>query len=240
MKKESLDLFFENFFSGKWFMSMQKIFDINSHEVVGGELLLRVYDEDILKNGDYFPDAFYDCRFNNLTLGILRKLNEALAETPDIYPNHLSINLVPSNLDSIEIFNYLFEIAKTFRALDKNLALEISEIFVHEDFEKFLPKAEQLQKAGALIGLDDYGATDLEIDDLDFFPLDFVKLDRSMSTSVLGLNSKFHQNMIATAGKRNLMLIAEGVEEDDMLYSLKSFGYNFVQGFLFHKPEKFI
>ena len=52
-----------------------------------------------------------------------------------------------------------------------------------------------------------------------------------MSTSVSGLNSKFHQNMIATAGKRNLMLIAEGVEEDDMLHSLKSFGYNFVQGF---------
>ena len=61
-----------------------------------------------------------------------------------------------------------------------------------------------------------------------------------MSTSVSGLNSKFHQNMIATAGKRNLMLIAEGVEEDDMLHSLKSFGYNFVQGFMFHKPEKFI
>ena len=75
-------------------MSIQKIFDINSHEVVGGELLLRVYDEDILKNGHYFPDAFYDSRFNNLTLGILRKLKKALAETPDIFPNHLSINLV--------------------------------------------------------------------------------------------------------------------------------------------------
>jgi EAL domain-containing protein (putative c-di-GMP-specific phosphodiesterase class I) len=36
------------------------------------------------------------------------------------------------------------------------------------------------------------------------------------------------------------MLIAEGVEEDDMLHYLKSFGYNFVQGFMFHKPEKFI
>ena len=75
---------------------------------------------------------------------------------------------------------------------------------------------------------------------MDFFPLDFVKLDRSMSTSVSGLNSQFHQNMIATAGKRNLMLIAEGVEEDDMLHSLKSVGYNFVQGVMFHKPEKFI
>ena len=52
MKKESLDFFFENFFSDKWFMSIQNIYDINSHEVVGGELLLRVSDEAILTNAD--------------------------------------------------------------------------------------------------------------------------------------------------------------------------------------------
>ena len=125
MKKESLDFFFENFFSDKWFMSMQKIFDINTQEVVGGELLLRVYDEDILENGYYFPEAFFDYRFNNLTLGILRKLKNALTETPEIFPNHLSINLVPINLDSIEVFNDLFEITKTFRTLNKNFAVEI-------------------------------------------------------------------------------------------------------------------
>ena len=239
MKKESLDFFFENFFSDKWFMSMQKIFDINSQEVVGGELLLRVYDEDILENGYYFPEAFFDYRFNNLTLGILRKLKNALTETPEIFPNHLSINLVPINLDSIEVFNGLFEITKTFRTLNKNFAVEISEIFVYEDFEKFLPKAEQLHKAGALIGLDDYGATDLEIDNLDFFPLDFVKLDRSYSINEKYLDSRFHKKMIKIAKDRGLMLIAEGVE-NKTLNILKSFGYNFVQGYIFHKPEKFI
>ena len=43
MKKESLDFFFENFFSDKWFMSIQNIYDINSHELVGGELLQVEY-----------------------------------------------------------------------------------------------------------------------------------------------------------------------------------------------------
>ena len=58
MTKKSLDIFFENFFLDKWYMSLQKIFDINSQEMVGGELLLRVFDNDILANSDYFPNAF--------------------------------------------------------------------------------------------------------------------------------------------------------------------------------------
>ena len=36
------------------------------------------------------------------------------------------------------------------------------------------------------------------------------------------------------------MLIAEGVENNETINILKSFGYNFVQGYYFHKPEKFI
>ena len=52
-------------FLDKWYMSLQKIFDINSQEMVGGELLLRVFDNDILANSDYFPNAFYDSPLTN-------------------------------------------------------------------------------------------------------------------------------------------------------------------------------
>ena len=45
--------------------------------------------------------------------------------------------------------------------------------------------------------------------------------------------------MIKIAKDRGLMLIAEGVE-NKTLNIIKSFGYNFVQGYIFHKPEKFI
>ena len=56
MKDESLDFFFYNFFLDKWFMSLQKIYDIYTHEVVGGELLLRVFDEEILDVGVVYCD----------------------------------------------------------------------------------------------------------------------------------------------------------------------------------------
>ena len=240
MKDESLDFFFYNFFLDKWFMSLQKIYDIYTHEVVGGELLLRVFDEEILDNGIYFPEAFSDNRFNNLTLDILFKLKKYLVTSPEIFPDHVSFNFVPINIESIEIHKSLVEITEIFNRLNKNLVLEISEIFTHSDYIKFLPIAENLKDAGAQIGLDDYGATDIEIDALDFFPLDFVKLDRSISISEDALKSSFHRKMISIANKRNLTLIAEGVEDNETINLLKSYGYRLVQGYYFHKPEKFI
>ncbi|WP_038301016.1 EAL domain-containing protein, partial [Candidatus Micropelagos thuwalensis] len=189
-------------------MSLQKIYDIYTHEVVGGELLLRVFDEEILDNGIYFPEAFSDNRFNNLTLDILFKLKKYLVTSPEIFPNHVSFNFVPINIESIEIHKSLVEITEMFNRLNKNLVLEISEIFTQSDYIKFLPIAENLKDAGAQIGLDDYGATDIEIDALDFFPLDFVKLDRSISISEEALKSSFHRKMISIANKRSLTLIA--------------------------------
>ncbi len=239
MTKKSLDIFFENFFLDKWYMSLQKIFDINSQEMVGGELLLRVFDNDILANSDYFPNAFYDSRFNELTLCILKRVKSFLVEQPEKFPDYLSINIVPLNIKSDEISNELLAITKILEKINKKLAIEISEIFVKEDFQQFLPLAHQLREAGAFIGLDDYGATEIDIIELEFFPLDFVKLDRSYSINEKYLDSRFHKKMIKIAKKRGLMLIAEGVE-NKTLNILRSFGYNFVQGYIFHKPEKFI
>ena len=239
MTKKSLDIFFENFFLDKWYMSLQKIFDINSQEIVGGELLLRVFDNDILANSDYFPNAFYDSRFNELTLCILKRVKSFLVEHPEKFPDYLSINIVPQNIKSDEITSELLVITKILKKINKKLAIEISEIFVKEDFKQFLPLAHQLREAGAIIGLDDYGATEIDIFELEFFPLDFVKLDRSYSINEKHLDSRFHKKMIKIAKKRGLLLIAEGVE-NKTLNILKSFGYNFVQGYIFHKPEKFI
>ena len=163
-----------------------------------------------------------------------------MVTSPEIFPDHVSFNFVPINIESIEIHKSLVEITEMFNRLNKNLVLEISEIFTHNDYIKFLPIAEKLKDAGAQIGLDDYGATDIEIDALDFFPLDFVKLDRSISISEDALKSSFHRKMISIANKRSLTLIAEGVEDNETINLLKSYGYRLVQGYYFHKPEKFI
>ena len=56
-----------------------------------------------------------------------------------------------------------------FKKINKNLAIEISEIFTQRRLSKFLPLADQLRDAGAQIGLDDYGATEIDIIELDFF-----------------------------------------------------------------------
>ena len=153
--------------------------------------------------------------------------------------DYLSINIVPQNIKSDEITSELLVITKILKKINKKLAIEISEIFVKEDFKQFLPLAHQLREAGAIIGLDDYGATEIDIFELEFFPLDFVKLDRSYSINEKHLDSRFHKKMIKIAKDRGLMLIAEGVE-NKTLNILRSFGYKFVQGYIFHKPEKFI
>jgi diguanylate cyclase (GGDEF)-like protein len=119
------------------------------------------------------------------------------------------------------------------------LALEITESLLIGQAEYARELLAALKAVGVSIVLDDFGTGYSSLSYLKEFPLDQLKLDRSF-TAELGLDPRSAKIVAATiemARALGMTVVAEGVETSEQLDVLKRLGCDFVQGFLFARPE---
>jgi EAL domain-containing protein (putative c-di-GMP-specific phosphodiesterase class I) len=92
---------------------------------------------------------------------------------------------------------------------------------------------------GFLTALDDFGTGYAGLSLLADFQPDIIKIDRSLVTDID--RSKPRQaiaaGLLATARALDLMVVAEGVEREAELATLKDMGITHFQGYLFARPE---
>jgi diguanylate cyclase (GGDEF)-like protein/PAS domain S-box-containing protein len=121
-----------------------------------------------------------------------------------------------------------------------HLQVEITERVLMEASNSAMTGLRALRQAGISVGLDDFGTGFSSLAYLQQFPLDFVKIDGSF---IRGLSRAGGQDAIVAAivdlsHALDLFTIAEGVETQQQLDSLRSLGCDRVQGFLFAHPGK--
>jgi diguanylate cyclase (GGDEF)-like protein len=119
------------------------------------------------------------------------------------------------------------------------LALEITESLLIDQTERARDVLAQLKAVGVAIVLDDFGTGYSSLGYLNEFRLDQLKLDRSF-TSELGHDPRSAKIVAATIemGRAlGMTVVAEGVETTEQLDVLKRLGCDYVQGFLFARPQ---
>jgi EAL domain-containing protein (putative c-di-GMP-specific phosphodiesterase class I) len=87
--------------------------------------------------------------------------------------------------------------------------------------------------------IDDFGTGFSSLLHLNRFPIDFLKIDGSF-VNTLEQNTgsaNIVTAVIAMAHALGLPAIAEGVETDLQLYSLRRLGCDYAQGYLFARPQ---
>jgi diguanylate cyclase (GGDEF)-like protein/PAS domain S-box-containing protein len=95
-----------------------------------------------------------------------------------------------------------------------------------------------LHKAGVQIAIDDFGTGFSSLTQLRSFPVDVIKVDRSFVQGV-EQNSKdaaIATNIVSLAHALGLVAVAEGIETDVQLASMRALGCDHAQGFLFARP----
>jgi diguanylate cyclase (GGDEF)-like protein len=121
------------------------------------------------------------------------------------------------------------------------LGLEVTESTVVEAGtagERARCELEQLHAEGVRIAIDDFGTGFSSLGQLRHFPIDVIKVDRSFVQGA----EKDPKDAAITAGLVNLahalgvVAVAEGVESEGQLGSLRGFGCDHGQGFLFARP----
>jgi diguanylate cyclase (GGDEF)-like protein/PAS domain S-box-containing protein len=160
------------------------------------------------------------------------------AKFPGISPLKVCVNLSakqflhPALLEAVE--TALRENGLDPAALD----LEITESVVMEDAHTTLATLRNLKGLGVNLAIDDFGTGYSSLSYLRRFPVDFLKVDRSIIQGV-GEGPKEEAMLWALVNLAHSMgtrVIAEGVETKAQLARLREAGYDFGQGYYFAKP----
>jgi EAL domain-containing protein (putative c-di-GMP-specific phosphodiesterase class I) len=210
---------------------LQPIADLETGEVIGYEALSR-FLEPTASPAEWFGDAD--------TVGLraeleLHALRAALARLDSLPPSSfLSINISPDSL--------AFE---PCRGLDADtcsrIVLELTEHAPVDDYDAVARALASARADGVRIAIDDVGAGFASLRHILHVAPEFIKLDSSLTHDVQDDPGRraVAQAMITFATELRATIIAEGIETEEQLQTLRALGVRYGQGFYIARPSRF-
>ena len=153
---------------------------------------------------------------------------------------HLSmaVNLTPRQFYDEGLLPDLAAILQASAMDGRLLELEIHESLLMHDVEKTLSILTGLKGMGIRIAIDDFGIGYSSLSSLRQFPLDTIKIDRSLIRDVAHVHhdKDLAAAIIAMGRTLSLNVVAQGVETKEQADFLRQKDYGEFQGFYLNKP----
>ena len=151
---------------------------------------------------------------------------------------HCSVNLSYKQLRSPHLVSLVKTALESSGLRAKFLIVEIAEQHLKPDCAQSLANLRELSQLGAQIALDNFGMGQASLGYLKRFPLNILKVDKSLISNTLQdpLLKDFGQAMISLGHSLNLKVIAEGIESTDQLSLIQAKQCEFAQGYLLSNP----
>ncbi|MEM9131749.1 MAG: bifunctional diguanylate cyclase/phosphodiesterase [Actinomycetota bacterium] len=152
---------------------------------------------------------------------------------------YVAANVAPSQLTDGQVEATIAAALAMSGVPPRQLVIEITERELVVDKES-IAVLQDLSAMGLRIAIDDFGSGASSLGYLWTFPVSMLKLDRSLTNSILTDDTarRVVASLVGLAGELDLSLVAEGVELDDELAALVDLGCERVQGFLLHRPAR--
>jgi len=208
-------------------------------ELIGVELLMR-WQHPTLGNISptrFIPLAEKENLIHSLGLWALEQAREFIRQND--YPGlNVSINVSPLQFHSIYFPEFIDLLVSQRAEMGQRLIIELTEGTFMENVKEANRIMRFLNQLGYRFSLDDFGTGYSNLAAISSFPLYGLKLDRSLVTGIAqDAELRTIAKMVATlANSLQLHSIAEGVEQEEDLETLKELGFDAVQGFHFSKP----
>jgi diguanylate cyclase (GGDEF)-like protein/PAS domain S-box-containing protein len=231
---------------GEFSLHYQPEVDVETQRIVGVEALLRWHSP---TRGDVAPDQFIPVAE---ATGVIVQLgdfvlHEACAQTARWFRE----GLLPENFitwvnlsgKQLTAGGLLASIERALTANDLSprlLGLEVTETAIVVDGpagERARADLKRLHDDGVRIAIDDFGTGFSSLGHLRRFPVDMLKVDRSFVQGVEHdpKDAAITANLVNLAHALGLLAVAEGIESDGQLASVRNLGCDLAQGFLFAK-----
>ena len=127
---------------------------------------------------------------------------------------------------------------KVYQLPAQKIILEITESTLADDNQTMLETLLRLKRMGIKISIDDFGTGYSSLARLKSYPIDELKIDRSFVDDITeqGQDRAIAQTIIAMSKTLGFSVVAEGVETQEQLETLRELGCDIVQGYLISEP----
>ena len=227
--------------AGQLVLHFQPIVSVASKDPGSAEALVRWLHptRGMIPPGDFVPAAERTGLIKALTEWVLASAaKQAAAWAGAGRPVPISVNISMRNLVDPR-FGEL--VAHTLAAYDLDpalLRLEITESVAMADPESTLAMLTHIRDLGVRLSIDDFGTGYSSLAYLRRLPVDTLKIDRAFVTAMRSdpRSASIVRGATELAHALGLVVVAEGVEDEETLRGLRELGCDFAQGYHFGRP----
>jgi diguanylate cyclase (GGDEF)-like protein len=196
------------------------------------------------EHGLLYPDAFIPiARQSALIRPITRyvidaALRQCLAWQDAGIEIAVAVNLAERDLADSGLEEEVSEALRRWKLEPEMLELEIPESAVMSDPELVKKMLTRLSERGVRLAVDDFGSGYASLSHLKHLPVDVLKIDKSFVQNI-GTNEEDEaivRSTIDLAHSLGIVVVAEGVESEEILARLSALGCDLAQGFCLSRP----
>jgi EAL domain-containing protein (putative c-di-GMP-specific phosphodiesterase class I) len=225
----------------------QPIFELDGGRIVGFESLAR-WEHDsmgMVSPSKFIPIAEEIGVIDTLCEQILRRACRDIGSLRDQFPAGetptLSINLACKQFAQTSLVRNIERILEETQYPPQLLNFEVTESVFVEHHARAIEMLKQFRASGIGIHIDDFGTGYSNLSFLMQLPISTLKVDRSFVGMITndGGNDNIVRAIVSLAQTLDLKVIAEGIETESQLKTIRQLGCDRGQGFLFAKPMNF-
>ncbi|WP_375290815.1 putative bifunctional diguanylate cyclase/phosphodiesterase [Qipengyuania sp.] len=212
--------------------------DLDDGKLTGFEMLARWESPEL---GLVSPDIFIPIIED---MGLIDEMSrqlliQAFADARDWHPSlTLAVNVSPLQLRDPWFSQKMVKLLLANNFPASRLEVEITETAMHENIGMVRSTLTSLRNQGVKVALDDFGTGYSSLSQLRTLPFDRIKIDRSFIRDLKGPDAGKLLGAIISMGEGlDLPMVAEGVEDEQILAMLRSMGQLKGQGYHYGRPE---
>jgi len=223
----------------RFFLCYQPIYDATGTKACAAEALLRMRDETgkVISPGVFIPAAEENGSIIQVTWMVLGKVCAFINEHRDEKLPPISINFSAQQFAEEDMCAVIRRYLDYYHVDPGQIKIEITERVFTEVNDLLLRNIQGLRDMGIGLYLDDFGTGYSNMASVLNYPIEVVKVDRSLLSS--DENSKANdllQALVSGLKHLDVEVLIEGVETSEQSHRMQDIGVDRMQGFYYARP----
>jgi EAL domain-containing protein (putative c-di-GMP-specific phosphodiesterase class I) len=220
----------------------QPLIDVRSGAPIGAEALVR-WDHPtrgLVLPGEFIPLAEEAALIVPIGMAVFDQAGRQCARWQERFGAGfgMAVNLSVHHLRHPGLLDHVRSMLGVSGLDPSTVCFELTESVLFEDVDRHIRTLLELRALGVRLAIDDFGTGFSSLTYLRRFPVDVVKIDRSFVAGVPTnpSDTAIVRSVVELSHALGLKVVAEGVECSEQLETLRAFGCDVAQGFLFSPP----
>ncbi|MBP1559672.1 MAG: EAL domain-containing protein [Oscillospiraceae bacterium] len=227
----------------RFYLVFQPQFEADTKHLRGFETLLRLKDKDgtPIPPSSFIPVAEKSGLILDVDRWVLRHAMQSFSEQTSGSSNFIvSVNVSARHITDCGFADELKGLLDETGFPAEMLEVEVTESCFISSIDEAISSLLKIKALGVKIALDDFGTGYASLSYLQRLPIDLLKIDKSFIDDMTERDDSgnFVEAIISIGHMFHCKVISEGVEQDSQLETLKKLKCDYIQGYIWGKPQE--